>query len=211
MNVLFCSLSDRPKLSDKIYEKLEEYCLYHNYDLVIEKESLDKSRAPPWSKILLLIRELKNNPKKDLIVWIDDDILITNKQLKFHEIIQEYSFENILLSEEIIPPFNTGIIVCKNNQGTIDYLNEIYKLGENTKYIKSPNWEQQIMINHYHKMTANNSFQTIIKTIPYKVIQSFYRCDNKDWKLGDFSCHLTGMPMKQRLKYRDQILKEISN
>ena len=68
--------------------------LYHNYDLVIEKQSLDKSRAPSWSKIPLLLRELKNNPKIELIVWIDDDILITNKQLKFHEIIQEYSFEH---------------------------------------------------------------------------------------------------------------------
>lgn len=205
MNVLFCTLSDRPELSNKIYEKLEDYCLYHNYSLVIEKSSLDTSRAASWSKIPLLLRELKNNPKIDLIVWIDDDILITNKQLKFEDLIKPHDFENILISEEVEGPFNCGILVCKNNQGTIDYLNEIYKLGEGTEYIDKPNWEQQIMINHY------DSDDKIIKTIPYRKIQSFYRCSNKDWCLGDFSCHLTGMPLDKRIKYRDEILKQISN
>jgi hypothetical protein len=205
MNVMFVSLSDRPELSEKIYEQLEKYCLYHNYDFVIEKSSLDTSRAASWSKILLLKRELKNNPNRDIVVWIDDDILITNHQLRFEDLIKPYDFENILLSEEIVPPFNCGILVCKNNQETIDYLDGIWERGKKTKYIQEPNWEQQIMIDNY------KPDDTILKTIPYRVIQSFYRCGNKDWCLGDFSCHLTGMPLDKRIKYRDEILKQISN
>lgn len=215
MNVMFVSLSDRPELSEKIYEQLEKYCLYHNYDFVIEKSSLDTSRAAPWSKILLLKRELKNNPNRDIVVWIDDDILITNHQLRFEDLIKPYDFENILLSEEVHGPFNTGIIVCKNNQETIDYLDEIWGRGKKTRYIHDANWEQQIMINHYYEMTSNNPSQTLIKTIPHRIIQSFHR--NKElpselkWREGDFSAHITGMPLQDRIQIRDEILKQISN
>ena len=112
--VLICSLSDRPVLSKPMFDQLEEYCNLHKYKCVLETELLTRSRAPSWSKILLLQREMKNNPDIDLIVWIDDDILITNKIIKIEELIENYEFNKILVSEDVIwSPFNCGVLICK--------------------------------------------------------------------------------------------------
>lgn len=204
MKILFCSLSDRPKLSKPIFEKLKEYCTFHNYKCVIEEKSLDDSRAPAWSKILLLQREMKRNPDYDYIIWIDDDILITNKCKKFEDFIQKYD-SDIFVSADVLKsyPMNTGIIVCKNNRQTLRYLQHIWMLCE--KYPKLKNsglWEQDVMTIDYKE----NKF---VKIIPYGIIQTFQRRKNLDWKPGDFSAHFTGMDMDDRIKMRDEILKII--
>jgi len=202
--ILFCSLSDRPILSKPIFNKLEEYCKIHNYKCVLENKTLDDSRAPPWSKILLLQREMKRNPDYDYIIWIDDDILITNKDKKFEDFIQKYD-SDIFVSADAHGsyPMNTGIIVCKNNTQTLNYLEQIWQLCE--KYPASKNgglWEQDVMTKDYKK----NKF---INIIPYGIIQTFQRKANLDWKPGDFSAHFTGMKMDDRIKMRDEILYKI--
>ena len=203
--ILFCSLSDRLDFSKPMFDHLEEYCNKHNYQCVLEDKILDDSRAPAWSKIKLLQREMKSNPDIPLIVWIDDDILITNKQIKFEQLIERYPFDNILISEEVYGPFNTGMLVVKNNEESYNYLEHIWTLCEKyPQYKHKPNWEQEIFIIDYNNNKKN------IKTMSYKIIQSFYRLQNKDWKIGDFSCHLTGMSLDNRIKLRDEILNLIS-
>ncbi len=149
---------------------------------------------------------MKLNPDIPFIVWIDDDIIITNHEIELLKIIEEYIEDNnIILSEEVVPPFNTGFIICRNNQDTYDYLDRIYKLGENSEYKTKPNWEQEIMINDY------NHNKDKIKIIPYGIIQNFYRDYNlpaeMKWKKGDFTAHLTGMNIDRRMSIRDYILK----
>eukprot|EP01044_Picomonas_judraskeda_P031020 COSAG03_NODE_11398_length_594_cov_40.500722_1_plen_113_part_10 len=109
--MLFCSLSDRPQLSQPIFNVLKNYCNRHNYKCVLENKVLSTERAPAWSKIILLQREMKNNPHIETIVWIDDDILITNENIKFEEIINNYPFDNILVSADVIwSPINSGVL-----------------------------------------------------------------------------------------------------
>ena len=205
MKILFCSLSDRPILSAPIYDKLKEYCSYHNYKCVLENKTLDDSRSPPWSKILLLQREMKNNPDYDYIIWIDDDILITNKDKKFENFIKKYDTD-IFVSADAHPayPMNTGIIVCKNNKETLKYLEHIWELCE--KYPQYKNgvclWEQDVM-------TIDYRVNKFVKIIPYGIIQTFQRTQNLDWKEGDFSAHFTGMKMDARIKMRDEILTRL--
>jgi len=204
--ILICSLSDRDYFSAPMFQRFKSYCTKWNYKCVLETKSLDTNRAPPWSKILLLKREMKLNPDIPFIVWIDDDIIITNHEIELLKIIEEYMEDNnIILSEEVVPPFNTGFIICRNNQDTYDYLDRIYKLGENSEYKTKPNWEQEIMINDY------NVNKDKIKIIPYGIIQNFYRDYNlpagMKWKKGDFTAHLTGMNIDRRMSIRDYILK----
>jgi len=204
--VLFCSLSDRQmEFSLPMMNELENYCNRHNYKCVIEDKSLDETRAQSWSKIKLLQREMLSNPDIDLIVWYDDDILITNPELKFEELIKDYDFTNILLSEEVHPPFNCGVIVCKNNMETFDYLQHIWDLCEQyPQYKTTPNWEQEI----FHR--DNN--RSKIKTIPHTIIQSFYRefdlPEHLKWKPEHFAAHITGnhLSIGDRVKLRNQIL-----
>lgn len=209
MNYLFCSLSDRPLLSEPIFETLKKYCNKWNYKCVIEREVLDDSRAPAWSKIKLLMREMKKNPTIPYIVWIDDDILITNDEIDFSELMEAYPFHCVLVSEDVIwSPFNTGIIVCKNNDMTYNYLGEIWDLCEQYPDKKhSGLWEQDIMVIH------DRMYPNYITKIPHNIIQSFHRDhtlpNEKKWKAGDFSAHFTGMPLEKRIKYRDEVLKSI--
>lgn len=204
MDILFCSLSDRPVFSTPMFQHLEEYCVKNNYKCVLEYKSLCDDRAPAWSKILLLQRVMKNNPDIPYIVWVDDDIIITNKNVRFEDLIKPYDFKNILLSEEIYPPFNTGMIVCKNNDETFKYLTHIWNLCEKyPQYKKRANWEQEIFQRDYQTNKKH------ITTIPYRIIQTFYRKQNPDWKPNDFSAHITGMSMDLRMEMRNDILKII--
>ena len=204
--ILICSLSDRDHFSSPMFKRFSSYCKRWDYKCILEKESLDLNRAPAWSKILLLKREMELNPEIPFIVWIDDDILITNENIELLKIIEEYMGDkDIILSAEVVPPFNTGFIICKNNQDNINYLDRIWKLGEGSPYKHKPNWEQEIMINDY------KDHKNHIEIIPYGIIQNFYRDydlpDEMKWKQGDFSAHITGMIMDKRISIRDSILK----
>lgn len=214
MKILFCSLSDRPILSKPMFQQLEQYCNKHDYKCVLEDKILDKSRSPSWSKIKLLQREMNNNPDYDIIVWVDDDILITNTEIKFEELIKSYSFDNILISEDVVEssPFNCGVLVCKNNKQTYNYLKEIWELCEKyPKYKFNGYWEQDIITIHYKSESFQKSSLTII---PHNIIQSFYRDyaipEEKKWRPGQFSVHLTGMHLLRRIQLRDEILSIIS-
>ena len=213
MKMLFCSLSDRPQLSQPMFNHLQDYCNKHDYKCVLENKVLSTERAPAWSKILLLQREMKNNPDIETIVWIDDDILITNKNIRFEELIKDYPFNNILVSADVIySPINSGILVCKNNQETYDYLTKIWELCEKYPDKKWGGlWEQDIMVKNLKIPNQKIS----LTVIPHNIIQSFHRDhtlkpENK-WKPGDFSAHFTGMSMSKRIQYRDEVLSKISN
>jgi len=209
MKFLFCSLSDRPNLSQILFEHLQSYCDKHDYKCVLENKSLCNERAPAWSKIILLQREMKNNPEVDYVVWVDDDILITNKNKKFEDFIYSNKDANIIVSEDAIRsyPMNTGIIICKNDNESMKYLQHIWQLCEkypNSKY--GGLWEQDIMTRDYNQ----NPNQKIIKILPYRTIQTFYRTSNPDWRPSDFSAHFTGMSMDKRIQMRNDILKIIN-
>jgi hypothetical protein len=216
MKILFCSLSDRPVLSKPMFDKLQRYCNRHNYKCVLEDKILDESRAPSWSKIRLLQREMKNNPDYDLIVWIDDDILITREDVKFEDLIKPYPFDNILVSQDVVwSPINCGVLVCKNNVETYDYLENIWELCE--KYPEKKHgglWEQDIMVTHARMTSLMNPNEKIpLTVIPHNVIQSFYRDHDlpaeKKWRIGHFSAHFTGMPLERRIYMRDQVLAQL--
>ncbi len=217
MNLLFCSLSDRPELSEVHFKHLQQYCDKHNYKCVLENQRLNGTRHQSWSKILLLKREMENVRNKDIdyMIWIDDDILITDKNKKFENFIDPN--ENVMVSEDAEKsyPMNLGIMICKNNKETLNYLQYIWDICE-TEYPEhkfGPNWEQCVITKDYLKTNLNNPNQNhIVKIMPYKTIQSFYRdhpYNNMDWELGDFSAHFSGMSIQKKIDYRNKIIKII--
>jgi len=215
--LLFCSLSDRPELSAPMFKTLQSYCKRHNYKCVLEGNVLTDLRCASWSKILLLQREMRNNPEIDILVWIDDDILITREDIKFEELIKDYPFEHVLVSKDVIwSPFNCGVVVVKNNEATYNYLQEIWELCEKYPEKKySGLWEQDIMVLHDTMTKLNNPNQSFITQIPHNIIQSFHRDhtlppENK-WKIGHFAAHFTGMSLEKRIQYRDEVLNYFKN
>ena len=71
-------------------------------------------------------------------------------------------------------------------------------------------WEQDVMVHHRRYCSSNDK---LIRLIPHNIIQSFYRDhdlpEDKKWKKGHFSAHITGMPLDRRIKMRNEVLKII--
>lgn len=220
MKLLFCSLSDRPILSEPMFKSLKEYCDRHDYKCVLENNTLTNERSPAWSKILLLQREMKANPDIDTLVWIDDDILITRQDIRFEELIKNYPFEHVLVSADVVySPFNTGVMVIKNDEATYQFLQQIWDICEEEEfnYFKFNGlWEQDVMVRYCRMISLMNPNQdSPVTIIPHNIIQSFHRDHtlppDKKWKLGHFAAHFTGMSLEKRIQYRDEVLNYFKN
>ncbi len=218
--LLFCSLSDRPILSGPMFKNLKQYCDRHNYKCVLEDDVLTTDRAPSWSKILLLQREMKNNPDIDILVWIDDDILLTRQDVRFEDLIEPYPFENVLVSADVVwSPFNCGVLVVKNDESTFKFLQRIWDMcdEEEYTYFKYEGlWEQDVMVRYCRQIKLlNPNVELPVTIIPHNIIQSFYRDhdlpEKNKWKVGDFSAHFTGMSLEKRIQHRDEVLNYFKN
>lgn len=205
------SLSDRACIRDITFPVFKKYCEKNNYDIRLDIQSLDTNRYIAWSKILLLISELKEHKDKfQYYIWIDDDILLTDHDKKIHDIINRYDFENILVSKDVMDwcPINSGIIVCKYSEKTISILENIYILGNSTGTIHKHNWEQNAVILYYQQFMLSTKE---IVTVPHNILQSFYRdydiTPDNIWKPGHFSAHVTGMGDDKRVLILNHILK----
>jgi len=218
--LLFCSLSNRPLLSGPMFKTLKQYCDRHNYKCILEDDVLDTSRAESWSKILLLQREMKNNPDVDTLVWIDDDILITRQDLKFENLIKPYPYEHVLVSADVVwSPFNCGVMVVKNDESTYQLLQRIWDMCDEEEYTYfkyNGLWEQDILVRYCRQLSLMNPNQTIpVTIIPHNIIQSFHRDidlpEKNKWKVGHFAAHFTGMSLEKRIQYRDEVLNYFEN
>ena len=214
-NVLVCSLSDRPTFSGPMFLQMKKYCDKHGYKCVLEDNVLCSDRHPAWSKILLLQREMKNNPDVDTLVWIDDDILITRQDIRFEDLIKDYPYEHILVSADVVwSPFNCGIMVVKNDESTYQLLQYIWDMcdEEEYQYFKYNGlWEQDILVRYCRNIKLMNPNQdSPVTIIPHNIIQSFHRDhdlpEKNKWMLGHFSAHFTGMSLEKRIQYRDEVL-----
>src|SRR5207237_342948 len=54
------------------------YAKRHGYKAVIAATRIDKSRAPSWSKLLLVEHYLTDNPTCEWLMWVDADVVIVN-------------------------------------------------------------------------------------------------------------------------------------
>tara|TARA_S200002703_G_scaffold23747_1_gene20598 strand:- start:746 stop:1993 length:1248 start_codon:yes stop_codon:yes gene_type:complete len=213
--ILFCSLSNRPILSGPMFKNLKSYCDRHNYKCILENDILDTTRAPSWSKIKLLQREMKANPNIDILVWVDDDILLTRHDVQFEDLIAPYPFQNVLVSADVVwSPFNCGVLVIKNDESTYKFLQKIYDMcdEEEYNYFKYNGlWEQDIMVRYCRNIKLMNpNVDSPVTVIPHNIIQSFYRDhdlpEKNKWKVGHFSAHFTGMSLEKRIQHRDYVL-----
>lgn len=197
MKLLFCSLSNRSKLSSKIYEHNSQYYSKYGFDFTYEDKSLCDDRHIAWSKILLLQRCLEQD--YDYVIWIDDDILIMNHDIDFRDIINKYNPETIMVDDNNNLSrwnINTGMIVCKRNEKTKSMLKEVWENAKHEHYFGGV-WENDTM----------NEYRDQYTIIPHRTIQSFTRF----YKIDDFSIHFAGLDSDVRIKLRDEYINSFKN
>lgn len=203
MKICICSLSDRPWLYDLTIPNLKKYSEKYNCDFEFCDHSLDTDRATAWSKLLLVKRLLKSD-KYDYVVWIDDDILITdfNKDIRDFIttdkciIIQDDPQRNPAQPFLNYDDINSGFIFFKNDDNTFNAIDQIYEMGGVSKFKTERNWEQGVVIEFFNRCEQN-----LFDIKPYRTFQSFHRGDNsKDqWVMGDFSSHFSGIDKDTRI------------
>jgi hypothetical protein len=206
---MFCSISDRPSLSDPTRASLLKYCQRHQYGLVFVDTTLDASRHISWSKIVLLDVLIKEHPNYDYYVWADDDILITNHHICFESFIMRYGFHankdaTAMFCEDVESyPLNCGMMVVK--PGVTKLLNKVWVLGAAMHYEYKDNWEQDILSFYWLNLDKKEYL-----IIPHKTMQSFYRDSNVPythiWTRGDFAAHVTGMKLDRRIELMQSIV-----
>lgn len=216
-DICICSLSDREWLYSETIPTMKSYAKKYDCKFYFHTDVIDKSRHPAWSKILLVYNLLKLN-RYEYVIWIDDDILLTD----FNKNIRDFiiSKKNIILSSEFNNSdslINSGFVFYKNNTETLNILENVYKSGEGVLYLKKcpknelcrPSgicapWEQTELLNYYNN--NKNDFEII----PYKQLQSHIcKCEDKEkerlhWEYGNFSAHFVGTDLDPR---KDKIIR----
>ncbi len=195
------STPNRAIFAQYTLQSFRSYAERWGYDFYCLQDSLDASRPVPWSKILAVKNLLS---KYDWVVWIDDDVFITNptKSLKFFIEKCPDSTELIFTTHrEFAQRFddvNSGVFCVKNTPFGQEFLNKVWAIG-NDRYNEEGGslLDQSAIIELLRDPLYLNS--PLIAKMPARTMQSIltllYKGDQDDygqWQPGDFCAHMAG-------------------
>ena len=210
------SYSNNNKVYDITFPTIKAYCEKHEYKFIPYHTNLENKYKPHWNKLHYSIKLLKED-NSEYIVWFDHDIVIKNYNVKLEDIITKYKFHKnnslFMMSQDPASnyPFNTGVIVFKNNKNTLNIFREFLEMRNNphkypllNKYggfnFNGGMQDTRVMLAYFHE----NS-ETLL-SIPHKVLQSFYG-QAEFYSTGDLCGHVAG-PQGECLISK---LKELKN
>ena len=198
-----CSFSDRKEFTDISYPIMSEYCKTHGYTFIPYTHIIDPSRHPMWNKIPILNEVL--NQGYDIVVWIDDDIIITEKTVSLDVLFADFiqSQKSLALSAETTHgrKMNTGIICAK--QGSQTVVSRIWNDGVTDENRLTPGCEQWAMHILYEK---DEEFREKLMLYPPATLQGFYNIDIPDahWRHGTWSIHPAGLSNEEKISIMRQ-------
>jgi len=196
MTFALCSLS----VGDEYKKKVElctksqnDYVKKHGYVFITDESVYDTNRTPPWSKIRLIQKYLRDY---DYMVWIDADVMIMNNERRIEEFISLVPDDAFLFIGRDFNNLNSGVFIIRNCAEAFQFLDEVWS---KTEYLNHEWWEQAAMIDLYPK------YRRHIRVLPHKYISIMnaydYRIDPKvHWKPGDFCIHFAGVHQADILK-----------
>ncbi len=200
-----CSLSNRHQVYDISWKNISDYCKIHGYQFVCKTTVFTQDRHPSWSKIpLLQDLILQNVATTNIVVWMDDDMMITNPTMDLKTLLLPFleSSCHIAVQEDTHGElFNCGFIAVKCTDQSFDCLQEVWDACDNFESRRGY-WEQTTMQRLYRK--RNSTLKPHMYIFPPKTVQSFFR-PNEDpeyqWSPGDFIAHVSGLDVRERIDY----------
>ncbi len=197
---------------------IKSYCEKHNYKYSFNYENLEPLYKPHWNKFLYAVKLLESNLDTDYFVWFDHDVIIKNFDIKLHDLINQYNFENknslFMMSKDPVSKmdFNSGVCIFKNNKQVLDVFKKMLDIRNNP-------YNYPILENFYgfdfHKKNSLQDTRTFLVhfhenpehllSIPHRVLQSFHPAKNQ-YKVGDFCAHVAGPQGGPLLKYMKEII-----
>jgi hypothetical protein len=204
--ICIVSLSDRPPLYTRTFTLMDTYAKQHGYTTRFHTEVLDKDRHPSWSKIPAL-KLAHQDSEFDYIVWMDDDIVITNPEIPLSHFIEKHNFRkskaSLLVSGDLPNEpstfMNCGILFLKvKSTVSMSLLDSAWAYGEICPLTKQNfSWEQEAF-NFMYRFGNREDF-LIIPLPNFQASARFQSNPLYTWKPGYFSAHLNNGPLPIKL------------
>lgn len=182
-----------------------DYANRHGFDFHCTR-NLDTESAPYWQKIWDIAHFLKCHPC-ERIIWLDADQVITNPkwippwQRGFHASMDWGT--DATESEHFSA---CGMVICA------DMLPLIQRVILSYEKFKDADFPEQSALRHV-KNNAADWLTTWIKTHPRRTFNAvpIELCPTAPdpWQPGDFCCHLTHVPVEQRVEMFHEIQKRL--
>ncbi len=204
--ICIVSVSDRPVLYSKTFPLMEAYAKKHAYKLHLHTEVLSKDRHPSWSKIPALKLALQES-NYDYVVWMDDDIVITNPELPLSSFVDTYGFRtspaSLMVSSDMpnepSTAMNCGVLFVKGNDQSHRILTSAWSYGDMNPILQQNlSWEQEAL-NFLYRYVMRDEF-LIIPLPNFQAAARFQSNTTVTWRPGMFSIHLNNGPLPMKLQ-----------
>ena len=197
-------------------QRFEEYANYHGYQTSYFTKPVEPEAPAIWQKIYAVQQALQQ-PDCQVVVWFDDDIIITTPQRPIQDFLT-MTDKPMIFSMDIDPkpneePFrpvekywnvmNSGLFIIRKTPETLSFLEDVIA-GRTTLYNGYFNQhgahEQSVMTYYLY-----SKYREDFALMPLGYLQSLY-C-TKSWRPEHFSLHLAGENVHSRCLVMKQVLE----
>jgi len=129
------------------------YCQKFDIDYFVEKDKqlIDEvryDRSYCWFKIQMITKILKQK-EYEYVMFVDADAIFVRNDFDIKELIDKYKESDLIISEDFGPDIvNTGVMIFKNTDWSIEFLEKIWEAGNRFsrgKY-KTELWHEQTIM-----------------------------------------------------------------
>ena len=159
---------------------VKAYARRHGYQTLIARDTLDASRHPAWSKVLLVEQFLANHPECQWLMWIDSDAVIANPSRRLEDLVDD-DVDFLVAEDPIASPINTGVFFIRNCAASLEMLRLAYTKVE---YLNNTCWEQPAVA----KAMQECSRTVRSRIVSRRLFNSFFN----EFHQGDFIIHFAG-------------------
>ena len=186
----------------------KKYCDKYGLSIILStNQSKYNNRHSAWDRLPLL---LDNITKYDYLMWIDADAFFYNDANNICDIINnnidaEFIFSNDFGDKNI----NTGFLIIKNSQYSIDFLTKwAYdeELYNNNPYPLW--WDQGVLIDMFNKNILDIKTKSIL--IDYGILQHFNQHELTQLNSKPYVFHLAGKSNDFRFETSKKYLEELN-
>lgn len=178
---------DYAQLGKRTSKALCAYAKQQGYDAIVATGSLDATRPPAWSKLLLVERYLAANPACTWLLWIDSDAVIANPKKRLEDLVDE-SIDFLAAEDHSACVINSGVFLVRNCSAVLDMLRRAY--GK-VQYIHHPWWEQ---------LALAEALRECGDTLRSRVVhRRLFNALPDEYRKGDFIVHYAGYSLAEKL------------
>lgn len=225
LRILIVSSSSRPKVSALTRPSLQRFrdAHSHRYELIEDSDILidDRDFALSWNKLAVIKRWLLIGDF-DAIVWIDDDILVTDpasdpiyEALSHRLFVQDRSAYVLMTvdgSTHATHKVDCSILAFRRGSSTINLIDSIFRIGRTRQLTNSgPSFLRLVHkgLEEAFAFYANeNGFANFAMVPPGLLWAKIGDHMERPWRRGDFAAQLSASDLDEQVDYLKDALRD---